>query len=143
MKLKQVVLWGIPPLLLFLALVALWNNPVTRGYFDGEYWESVGKFGESLRIAHARYVDENKTSYTKLTDTALEGMTSALDRHSSYYPPPDYKNFQDETKRQYFGIGIGIRKVEKGILITRVFPDGPAGEVGMVAGEFVAKVEDE
>ena len=143
MKLKQVVLWGVPPLLLFLALVALWNNPVTRGYFDGEYWESVGKFGESLRIAHARYVDENKSSYQKLTDTALEGMATALDRHSSYYPPTDYKNFQDETKRQYFGIGIGIRKVEKGILITRVFPDGPASEVGMVAGEFVAKVEDE
>ena len=143
MKFKQVVLWGIPPLLLLLALLALWNNPVTRGYFDGEYWGSVSKFGESLRIAHARYVDANKTSYKKLTDTALEGMTSGLDRHSGYYPPPEHKNFQDDTKLQYYGIGIGIRKVEKGILVTRVFPNGPASEVGMLAGEFVAKVEGE
>ncbi len=136
-------MWGIPPFLLAFALAVLWNNPVTQAYFDGEYWEAVGKFGESLRLTHARYVDGEKASFEKLTDTALDGMTSALDRHSSYYPPPDYENFQNETKMQYYGIGIGIRKVEEGVLITRVFPSGPAKEAGVLAGEFVAKVEME
>ena len=83
-KLKQVVVWGIPPFLLLIALLALWNNPVTRAYFDGDYWKAVGKFGESLRLAHARYVDDEKAEYETLVDTALDGMTSALDRHSSY-----------------------------------------------------------
>ncbi|MBT5908967.1 MAG: hypothetical protein HOH25_04170, partial [Opitutae bacterium] len=130
MKLKQVVVWGIPPFLLLIALLALWNNPVTRAYFDGDYWKAVGKFGESLRLAHARYVDDEKAEYETLVDTALDGMTSALDRHSSYYPPPRYEEFQNDTKLQYFGIGVVIRKVEEGILIARVFPSGPAEVAG-------------
>ena len=140
-KLKQVVVWGIPPFLLLIALLALWNNPVTRAYFDGDYWKAVGKFGESLRLAHARYVDDEKAEYETLVDTALDGMTSALDRHSSYYPPPRYEEFQNDTKLQYFGIGVVIRKVEEGILIARVFPSGPAEVAGVRPGDFVAKVE--
>jgi len=140
-KLKQVVVWGIPPFLLFIALLALWNNPVTRAYFEGDYWRAVGKFGESLRLAHARYVDDEKVEYDVLVDNALDGMTSALDRHSSYYSPPSYEEFQNDTKLQYFGIGVVIRKVEDGILIARVFPSGPADKAGVRPGDFVAEVE--
>ena len=140
-KLKQVVVWGIPPFLLLIALLALWNNPVTRAYFESDYWRAVGKFGESLRLAHARYVNDEKVEYEILVDTALDGMTSALDRHSSYYPPPKYEEFQNETKLQYFGIGVVIRKVEKGILVARVFPRGPAEVAGVRPGDFVDKVE--
>lgn len=143
MKFKQVVLWGIPPVLLFMAVLVLWNNPVFKGYFSMGYWKAVGKFGESLRIAHARYVDANKSSYEKLTDSALEGMASSLDRYSGYFPPSEHKEFKDETKLRYYGIGIVIRKIEKGILVTRVFPGGSAFEEGVLPGEFIARVENQ
>ena len=56
-------------------------------------------------------------------------------------PPPRYEEFQNDTKLQYFGIGVVIRKVEEGILIARVFPSGPAEVAGVRPGDFVAKVE--
>ena len=143
MKIKKVVLLGIPSFLLAFAVAALWDNPVTRPYFDSAYWSAIGKFGESLRLTQARYVDEEAVGYDSLVDSALEGMTESLDRHSAYYPPPDYEEFQNDTKRQYYGIGVAIRKVEAGVLVMRVFPGGPAQTAGLRQGEFIAKVERE
>ena len=60
MKIKKVVLLGIPSFLLAFALAALWDNPVTRPYFDSDYWSAIGKFGESLRLAQARYVKKSR-----------------------------------------------------------------------------------
>ena len=48
-------------------------------------------------------------------------MVSGLDRHSSYYTS-EYKAFQDDTHRRYLGVGVMIRKVDKGVLLTKVFP---------------------
>ena len=36
-----------------------------------------------------------------------------------------------------------IRKVEEGVLVTRVFPGGPAEESGLAVGEYITKVEEE
>lgn len=143
MKIKKVLLLGIPSFLLAFALAALWDNPVTRPYFDSDYWSAIGKFGESLRLTQARYVKKEAVGYDALVDAALEGMTENLDRHSAYYPPPDYEVFQNDTKRQYYGIGVAIRKVEAGVLVMRVFPGGPAQAAGVRQGEFIAKVERE
>jgi carboxyl-terminal processing protease len=70
-------------------------------------------------------------------------MVTELDRHSSYYTPKQYTAFKDDTHRRYVGIGVMIRKVEEGVLVTRVFPGGPAEESGLAVGEYITKVEEE
>ena len=47
-----------------------------------------------------------------------------LDRHSGFYDPEHFRSFQADTQRTYVGVGIMIRKVEKGILTTRFFKVG-------------------
>ena len=66
-------------------------------------------------------------------------MITKLDRHSSYYKPDEYSSFKDDTHRRYVGIGVMIRKVEDGVLITRVFENGPAEESGLSMGDYIVK----
>lgn len=142
-RLKKFFIWGIPSFVLSFLLCKVWLDPSKQSFFDSEYWNALFRFGESLRITNALYVDKNKSDYSQLTDIAISGMVTELDRHSSYYTPKQYSAFQDDTHRRYVGIGVMIRKVEEGVLVTRVFPGGPAEESGLSVGEYITEVEEE
>jgi carboxyl-terminal processing protease len=151
-KLKRVVKWkvSLSQVLLFVisgllgfVVAMFFINPTLISWFNLDYWNAMGRFDESLRLAHARHVDEDKSSFDALTEQAIAGMVESLDRHSSYYPPVEYKAFQDNTHRRYVGIGVMIRKVDNGVLLTKIFPSGPAEEAGLKVGEFVLEVEGE
>ena len=122
-------------------LFKVWLDPAKHSFFDTDYWNALFRFGESLRVTNALYVDKNKSGYSQLTDHAISGMSSQLDRHSSYYTPSEYKSFKDDTHRRYVGIGVMIRKANHGVLITRVFSEGPAEKAGLIVGEYILKVE--
>lgn len=143
MRFKKFFIWGVPSFVLSFLLCKVWLDPSKQSFFDSEYWNALFRFGESLRITNALYVDKNKSDYSQLTDIAISGMVTELDRHSSYYTPKQYTAFKDDTHRRYVGIGVMIRKVEEGVLVTRVFPGGPAEESGLAVGEYITKVEEE
>ena len=143
MRFKKFFIWGAPSFVLSFLLCKVWLDPSKQSFFDSEYWNALFRFGESLRITNALYVDKNKSDYSQLTDIAISGMVTELDRHSSYYTPKQYTAFKDDTHRRYVGIGVMIRKVEEGVLVTRVFPGGPAEESGLTVGEYITKVEEE
>ena len=143
MRFKKFFIWGAPSFVLSFLLCKVWLDPSKQSFFDSEYWNALFRFGESLRITNALYVDKNKSDYSQLTDIAISGMVTELDRHSSYYTPKQYTAFKDDTHRRYVGIGVMIRKVEEGVLVTRVFPGGPAEESGLAVGEYITKVEEE
>ena len=142
-KLKQFIIWGISFFILTFIFTRIWLDPTKRSFFDADYWIALSRFEESMRVTNARYVEQNKSKYSQLADKAISGMVSRLDRHSSYYPPKEYESFKDDTHRRYVGIGIMIRKVDDGVLVTRVFPDGPAEKAGLLVGEYILRVEDE
>jgi carboxyl-terminal processing protease len=125
------------------AFAHFWYNPSARAWFEVDYWKHWLRFGEALRLSHAQYHDLNKSKYENLTDNAVVGMVQSLDRHSSYYSPDQYKIFQEDSHRQYFGIGIMIRKIEQGVLVSKVFPEGPASAADLQVGDFILSVNDE
>ena len=124
-------------------LAMIFVNPESRSLFDPGYWGAMNRFEESLRLTHGKYVDENQSGFSGLADRAIDGMVSGLDRHSNYYTPSEYKAFQDDTHRRYLGVGVMIRKVDKGVLLTKVFPGGPAQKAGLKVGEFILEVNGE
>lgn len=141
-KIKQFFIWGIPSFVLSFMLFKVWLDPSKQSFFEKDYWISLFRFGESLRVTNALYVDKNKSDYSQLTDIAIAGMVSQLDRHSSYYKPSQYASFKDDTHRRYVGIGVMIRKVEDGVLVTRVFTGGPAEDAGLTVGEYIITVAE-
>ncbi len=56
--------------------------------------------------------------------TAL--VESLGDKHSSYFPPKEAKEFIEVLSGDFEGIGAVIDEHIRGIIIRKVFPDSPA-----------------
>jgi carboxyl-terminal processing protease len=142
---KKFIFWiigsGIVSSLAGFSLAYFWHNPSSKAWLEIEFWQQWLRFGETLRISNTEYHDSNSSNFRKLTDKAITGMVSSLDRHSSYYTPEQYKAFQEDSHRQYFGIGIMIRKIDRGVLVSKVFENGPAEVAGLEVGDFIIKVD--
>lgn len=82
---------------------------------------------------------------TAIEDAAADAMVNALgDRWSHYIPASQYGSYQEQMANAYVGIGITIQVKEEnqGFVITQVNPNGPAFEVGLLAGDVIVGVED-
>lgn len=91
-----------------------------------------------------KYVDKGKIDREKLVFGAIQGLTKALgDPYTEFLPPAETKQFQEDIKGSFSGIGaeIGIRK---GILtIIAPLKNTPADRAGLKAGDKVIKIDDE
>ena len=121
-------------------LMSLYINPAARLFFKLDYWKAILQFEESLRLVHTEYVDPNKSDLFQLSTQAVNGMLEGLDRHSRFFDSTEYKVFNDDTHRRYVGIGIMIRKVDRGIMVTRVFSQSPAEIAGIQIGDVIDQV---
>lgn len=78
----------------------------------------------------------------------LRGMVEALgDPHSSFMTEREYKDFTEETRGQFFGIGVQLsREPEKGALgvlrVTGAFSGAPAEKAGLRIGDAITKIND-
>jgi len=90
-----------------------------------------------------KYVDSDKIKRENLVYGAIAGLARSLkDPYTEFLPPPETKQFQQDIKGSFGGIGaeIGIRK---GILtIIAPLKGNPAEKVGLKAGDKILKVDD-
>ncbi len=85
-----------------------------------------------------------ETDRTEMDDAAAAAMVASLgDRWSYYIPADQYGDYQDQMNNSYVGIGITIQVTEdnSGFLVTKVNPDGPADQAGMLPGDKIVAVE--
>lgn len=90
-----------------------------------------------------QYVDKNKIDRQKLVFGAIQGMVGALkDPYTEFFPPEETKQFQQDVKGEFDGVGaeIGLRKS----ILTIIAPlkNSPAERAGLKAGDKIFKIDD-
>ena len=81
---------------------------------------------------------------TAMGDAAAEAMVASLgDRWSYYIPASQYAQYTQQMKNAYVGIGITIsaRQEQDGFNIDAVEQNGPAAEVGLLAGDILVAAQ--
>jgi carboxyl-terminal processing protease len=73
----------------------------------------------------------------KLVMAAIDGMLLSLDKYSSYLDPPELKAMRDRLHGQFGGLGIRVRKHEKGLLIVSPIEDTPAEKAQLKSGDVI------
>ena len=73
---------------------------------------------------------------------AIRGMLSTLDPHSSFLTPEEMKEFQQETKGSFFGVGIEISQRDGVLTVVSPIEGTPAYKAGMQAGDQIIKIDD-
>ncbi len=90
-----------------------------------------------------KYVDREKVNRQDLVYGAISGLVQALkDPYSQFLPPAESKQFQEDIKGAFGGIGaeIGIRKN----ILTVIAPlkESPAEKSGIKAGDKILKIDN-
>ncbi len=70
-------------------------------------------------------------------------MVGSLDPHSSYLPPRDYKQLQEDTEGRFAGIGVEVELRDDAIVILAAIEGSPAERAGLHGGDRIVAVGGE
>ena len=108
---------------------------------DEKLYRMLGLFGEIVEQVRSKYVD--KPDDDMLIQSALTGMLSSLDPHSSYLSAKEYIEMQVQTLGEFGGIGLEI-SMEDGVLkVVSPLDDSPAAKAGVRANDVISRVDNE
>jgi carboxyl-terminal processing protease len=88
--------------------------------------------------ARAAAADDTAAFYAVLREL----IDSLADDHSRFETPQEVAEQRAEAEGtlQYGGIGVNVRELDEGGLITRVLADGPAARAGLQPGDLIVAV---
>lgn len=102
---------------------------------------NFGQFWEVWSLVEAKFVDRAEIDRKKLVNGAIAGMVKALgDPHTVFFPPREAKQFREDVRGNFGGIGaeIGIRKDT--LTIIAPIKGSPAERAGLKAGDKIFKI---
>ncbi len=108
---------------------------------DEKTYQSLKLFSEVLEEIEANYVDPVDSE--KLIQSAIKGMVSSLDPHSTFMPPEAFDELQDDTKGEFGGIGIVITMKDGILVVISPIEGTPAYQAGIMAGDVIVKIDGE
>ena len=114
-------------------------TPAPQDEEDNGY-SQIAIFAKAVQMLRQDYVDGNKTSYHELITAAMKGMRSALDPHSQYMDPNDFRDMQDDTRSRFNGLGIEV-SIRNGLpTVVSPMEDTPAAKAGILSGDQILKI---
>lgn len=119
---------------------------VTRTYSattssNSELYRQLDLFGDVLGRVRSDYVE--KPDDTMLIESAINGMLSALDPHSSYLSPKNYRDMQVQTRGEFGGLGIEVTMENGVVKVVSPIDDTPAANAGLLANDLVTHLDGE
>jgi carboxyl-terminal processing protease len=118
---------------------------VTRSFSatstNSELYRQLDLFGDVLERVRSDYVD--KPDDSMLIESAINGMLSALDPHSSYLSPKNYHDMQVQTRGEFGGLGIEVTMENGVVKVVSPIDDTPAAKAGLQANDLITHLDNE
>ena len=108
---------------------------------SSDTYRHLDLFGDVFERVRVDYVE--KPDDNKLVVSAINGMLTGLDPHSSYMDPKSLRDIQVQTRGEFGGLGIEIT-IEDGLIkVVAPIDDTPAAKAGVMANDIIIKLDDE
>ncbi len=104
-------------------------------------YQSVAQMGRVLVQIENSYVDPVERG--KLLEGAIKGMVDNLDPHSSYLPPDEWKQFQNDTEGKFGGVGLEVDGRGEKLIVIAPIEGSPAARAGIKSGDQIIAVDGE
>jgi carboxyl-terminal processing protease len=77
-----------------------------------------------------------------LLESAIRGMLSGLDPHSSYLNKDEYRDLQVGTTGEFGGLGIEVGMDNGFVKVISPIDDTPAARAGLKSGDLISRIDD-
>ena len=91
---------------------------------------------ETVRKDYVHPVDDNE-----LVNSAIQGMVSSLDPHSSYMDAKAFGDMQIQTRGEFGGLGLEVTMEDGLVKVVTPIDDTPAAKAGIKTGDFIAAID--
>jgi len=130
-----------------VALTLISTQP--RIMFDGasaraaaaDTYRQLSLFGDVFERVRADYVE--KPDDAKLVESAINGMLTGLDPHSSYMDSKSLRDMQVQTRGEFGGLGIEVTMEDGLIKVVAPIDETPAHKAGVMANDIITHLDDE
>jgi carboxyl-terminal processing protease len=133
---KKIAFVGIGVAIGFVA--ALGILPAAHGANDLGAYRQLDLFSDAFERVRANYV--RPVDDSELINSAIEGMVSSLDPHSSYMDAKAFADMQIQTKGSFGGIGIEVTMENGLVKIITPIDNTPGAKAGLKAGDYIAAI---
>lgn len=102
-------------------------------------YRQLNLFGDVFERVRAQYVEPVEDK--KLIETAINGMLTSLDAHSSYMNEEEFSDMQVQTKGEFGGLGIEVTMENGLVKVVSPIDETPASRAGIQPGDYVTHID--
>ena len=102
-------------------------------------YEDMKRFTKAYDLIRRGYV--RTVENEEVMNGAIKGMLEGLDPHSTFLSKDDFKEMQEATSGEFFGIGIEISTENNQLIVVSPIEDTPAHKAGLKAGDVILAVD--
>ncbi len=113
----------------------------TKKAGDRETFRQLELFGTVFDRVRSDYVEE--VDVEKLIESAINGMLTSLDPHSSYLNEKIFQDMQVQTRGEFGGLGIEVTMQDGLVKVMSPIDDTPASRAGIKTGDLITHLDDE
>ena len=104
-------------------------------------YRQLSLFGDVFERVRADYVE--KPDNSKLVESAINGMLTGLDPHSSYMNSKSFRDMQVQTRGEFGGLGIEVTMEDGLIKVVAPIDETPAAKAGIMANDIITHLDEE
>jgi carboxyl-terminal processing protease len=104
-------------------------------------YKQLSLFGDVFERVRSDYVE--KPDDGKLVESAINGMLTGLDPHSSYMDAKSFRDMQVQTRGEFGGLGIEVTMEDGVIKVVAPIDETPAAKAGVQANDYITHIDDE
>lgn len=108
---------------------------------SSDTYRQLNLFGDVFERVRSDYVE--KPDDSKLVETAISGMLTGLDPHSSYMDAKSFRDMQVQTRGEFGGLGIEVTMEDGLIKVVSPIDETPASKAGIMANDIISYLDDE
>jgi carboxyl-terminal processing protease len=103
-------------------------------------YRQLNLFGDVFERVRSDYVE--KPDDAKLIESAINGMLSSLDPHSSFMDAKSFRDMQVQTRGEFGGLGIEVRMDDGVLKVVTPIDDTPAFRAGVQPEDVITHLDD-
>ena len=108
---------------------------------SSDTYRQLNLFGDVFERVRADYVEAPDDA--KLIESAINGMLTSLDPHSSFMNQKSFRDMQVQTRGEFGGLGIEVTMEDGLVKVVAPIDDTPAARAGILAGDLIVQLDGE